>query len=89
METPTNEDLECLNGWPVGTVGYNSDKQLISLLNALCKKHGYGMIPQLCNWIEDIWRNPDKLQQYKNMRESRLRSLRGDTTLTEDPLESE
>lgn len=73
---PTEILTEVLNTWPPETIGYYRDVGLIALLNDLCKEHGYGFVPQLCNWIEDIWRNPEKVGEYRQMRADRIELLK-------------
>jgi len=51
-----DEMLTCLILWPDGTLGYAQEKQVVRLLNQLCKEYGYGRVPQLAAAIEDIWR---------------------------------
>lgn len=61
-----------LNSWPAGTVGFNNDVELIITLNQLCKKHGYGRIPQLMEAIEDLWRHPEKEPEYQAQHDERM-----------------
>jgi len=78
LDTPKDDLLnECLNAWPEGTVGYGRDQKLIKQLNDLCKEHGYGRIPQLAAAIEDIWRTPEKSNDHKKSRDTRMKLLTG------------
>ncbi len=76
LTPPTEEDLiSALNGWPEGTVGYEKEKKLIKELNTLGRKHGYGRLNQLTEMIEDLYRNPENLQNYKNERLKHIKLL--------------
>lgn len=75
--------LSCLNSWPDGTVGYYKEKDLIKVLNILCKKYGYGRVPQLCEQIRDIWYDENKVKLYQKKREERLELLEFDRKLVE------
>lgn len=55
-----DDQLKCLNSWPQGTTGHIEDEQLITLMNLLCKRHGYGRVSQLAQAVEEIWRNPEE-----------------------------
>jgi len=48
------------------------DSELVILLNRLCKVHGYGRVPQFAAMIEDIWRNPEKIAEYKKKQQDHL-----------------
>ena len=60
MKTPTLEDLECLNTYPKGTVGYWEERALVQDLLELCQKDGFGRVSQLSQLIEEIWRDGDE-----------------------------
>lgn len=75
MQTPTEDDLRCLNGWPDGSIGHAKETDAICCLLGLCKLLGFGRIPQLANAIEDIWRNPEKVKQYAEQRKAQLKIL--------------
>jgi hypothetical protein len=79
-----SEDLSCLNGWPFGTVGWEAEQRLITLLNVMCKEHGYGRVPQLAMAIEDIWRNPERLADYQEARKVRLEQMAADKKWLEE-----
>lgn len=64
-----NETLDCLNGWPEGTRGHAQEQKVIAALNELCKAFGYGRIPQLAAQIEDVWRNPERVEAYRRCSE--------------------
>lgn len=76
--TPHMDVLVSLNSWPEGTVGYNQENQLIAILLALCVEHGFGRVPQITAQIEDIWRNPEKVEEYFRIRNKRLQLLEED-----------
>ena len=65
---PTDILDHALNGWSDGTVGNDNERQAIQTLNELCKKHGYGRIPQLAKEIENIWRDPSRVEEYRKAR---------------------
>lgn len=75
MKTPTDAELSCLNSWPGGTNGYIQETELIHDLNELCKKHGYGRVPQVAQAINEIWNNPDEISKWLDYREKRLKLL--------------
>ena len=70
-----DKDLECLILWPKGTKGWNDDLVILKLLNSLCKTRGYGAIPQITAWIEQLWRDPSKKQDFEEQRQAHLKSL--------------
>jgi hypothetical protein len=57
--------LESLNAWPPEMVSWQRDAGLIKALNMLCKKFGYGAVLHMAAQIEDIWRHPEKVEDYK------------------------
>lgn len=67
--------LDSINTWPPGTVGYREEADVIVLLNSLCKKHGYGFIPQMTKMIEDIWREPKKAEEYAKIMRDRWEQI--------------
>jgi hypothetical protein len=75
FKTPSLADLLPLASWPKNTVGYVDDVQLIWTLHRLCEKHGYGWVHQLVGQIEDIWRNPERAEYWKQWHAERLRNL--------------
>lgn len=69
--------LDCLNSWPEGTRGYVQEQELISILNSLCKNHGYGRVPQLAASIEEIWRNPEvKIIEYEKIQDEHMKFMK-------------
>ena len=70
-----DEDLECLIMWPKGSKGWQNDYQLLRVLNTLCHQRGYGAVPQMASWIEEIWRDPEKKEYFAQMREQHLKIL--------------
>jgi len=73
MNTVTDKQLELLNGWPEGTVGFDRDKSMLTALNELCKLHGYGAVAQAAAWIEELWRDREgTFEKFEAMREERL-----------------
>jgi hypothetical protein len=75
MKTPSSEDLECLNLWPVGSNGYETEKLVIQTIAALCEISGFGRVPQIAASIEEIWRNPDLIEELKKKQKARLEML--------------
>ena len=73
---PVEEDeLDCLIIWPEHTVGFNSERSLVRLLNRLCQQHGYGRIPQLTEQIEALWRDPAKQAEFQAQRDAHLTQM--------------
>lgn len=72
----SDSDLACLVMWPDGTVGYDQEARIVKILNGLCREFGYGRIPQLAREIEDIWRNPERIDHYHAVREEHLKFMR-------------
>ena len=72
----SNEQIECLNCWPEGTIGNSTDRLLIQEINNLCKRFGYGRIPHIANALEEIWRNPEEgVKNWQEVRDERMRLL--------------
>ena len=78
VDPPTKEELASLNSWPEGTVGHIQEQKLLDALLLFCGHFGFGRVPQLCAQIEDIWRNPEKVELYAQMRQKRLDLLESD-----------
>lgn len=57
--------IEVLGTHPEGTEGWRREVVLIKTVNFLCRQYGYGAVPQLAAWIEDIWRNPENIQSHR------------------------
>lgn len=75
-ETVKKEDFKCLNSWPEGTIGYEEEKALINTLVSLCERFGFGRVPSLGNFIEDIWRGDEKtIEKYQKIRDERISML--------------
>ena len=72
MREPTLEDLHALVRWPYSTIGEQNEIEVIKTLLSLCRKFGFGRVPQLAKQIEDIWRNPEKLKSYEKEKEEHL-----------------
>lgn len=74
MSNPlTADQLKLLNGWPENSVGFHREMSLLHTLNRLCQEHGYGCVPQLAAWIEELWRNSEgTFEKFEAMREERL-----------------
>jgi len=68
MKKPTIEDLECLIRWPEGTVGCTENMRELSTLLTLMEGHGFGAIPQMARWIEDIWNHPERIEHYEKQK---------------------
>lgn len=68
MITPSLSDLDYLVGWPPGTKGEAEDRKMIRGLLQLCTRHGFGRVPQVAACIEDIWRNPDRIERYQSLK---------------------
>ena len=69
------EDAECLVGWPVGSVGHQNELVAISKLLQLCDSCGYGRIPQLARQIESLWRDPSKIQEIRQERDTEMEMM--------------
>lgn len=72
MNPVSDELLELLNGFPAGTMGFAEEEALLKALNLLCREHGYGRVPQLCAWLEELWRHPDRAEAFRTMRAGRV-----------------
>jgi len=85
-----DEDLNgLLNGWPEGTVGHQIDGELITTLNQLGKKHGYGRLHQVTEAIEDLWRHPQKKLEYQAIHDKRMEILGGNVPeMLKKPIEA-
>jgi hypothetical protein len=75
MQVPKNEDLECLNLWPVGSIGYDTEKIIIETISALCQIGGFGRVPQIAASIEEIWRRPESIEKFKKEQEERFEMM--------------
>jgi len=67
--------IEAIYTWPEGTVGRQKEIELLKLLNRLCKEHGYGAIPQYCDWIKQLWLDNTKVEDFKKANKERLEML--------------
>lgn len=76
MKVPSNDDLECLNGWPESTNGYITEKTVIETINGISKIIGYGRMLQIVQGIHDIWRDEEKISEFQEWREKRLEKLK-------------
>ena len=75
MKSPTLKELECLIRWPDLTVGAQEERTLVHQLLILCRKYGFGRIPQLASSIEQIWRDPEKIKEFQNQKEKHLQFM--------------
>lgn len=64
--------LEPLIMWPKHSIGWAGEWNAIDQLNDLCKKHGYGRVPQLAAQIEALWRNPGRRAEFEKARQEHL-----------------
>jgi len=79
MERPRITDLyDALVLYPPGSRGEEHDKKMIRELLGLCEMHGFGRVPQVANAIEEIWRDPERLEHYKKLKESHQKLLAAD-----------
>lgn len=69
-----DEVAALLVGFPGGTLGHAREAALVRLLNLLCRQHGYGYVPQIAAWIEDLWRHPEKVEEYRRWQADRIAS---------------
>lgn len=67
--------LECLICWPKGTVGCEQERQLLTTLNALCKRFGYGRVYQLVDQINQLWYDPSKADGFRKASDGHNRLL--------------
>lgn len=58
-------DLDCLVGWPVGSAGEAREREVVRQLLSLCEENGFGRVSQLAQQIEDVWRKPAKIAEYR------------------------
>lgn len=85
MSLLTNEQINCLNGWPEGTIGHVQEQIVIWTLNHFCQEHGYGRIKQIVDGIHDIWTNPEMQEKFESRRSQRMALLKDSFNLsTED-----
>lgn len=75
LDRPSLEELSVLNSWPLKTNGYNEEILLILELKKLCDIHGYGRVHQLMQGIHDIWRDPEKVEDFKKSRKAHLKFM--------------
>ena len=75
IDPPTMDELRCLNGYPEGTVEYTQEDQLITQMRELCILHGFGRVEQLMSAIEEIWRDPEAVKKWQELREERMEIL--------------
>jgi hypothetical protein len=59
------ENVECLIRWPKGSQGWYAEYSILKTLLAMCESQGYGRIPQLAKQIEEIWRDPKKVEYFQ------------------------
>ena len=76
MNDLKDEQLKCLIMWQEGTVGYYQEFMLIKTLNELCKKFGYGRVPQIAQQIEQIWRDEDKIQEFEKIQQEHIEFIK-------------
>lgn len=74
-DIPSLEDLKCLVMFPEGTIGAQQEHELIETLYLLCRKHGFGRVPHLANAIEQIWREPEKIDAYRKMQRNHRKMM--------------
>lgn len=77
-----DEHLQFLNMWPEDMPLYNVEQCNLRLLNSLCRTYGYGRIPQLAAMLEDLWRHPGDLEDFKKARQNQLDVLQKERGLT-------
>jgi len=75
LDRPTEEELQCLVDWPEGTTGNQDEKSMLKCLIALCDSQGFGRVHQMMNAIEEIWRDPKKVEKWKKLKTERFASL--------------
>jgi len=63
-------DLACLNWWPDDSPRYAETQKALEQLVALCDKHGYGGLPQMAEGIQAIWRNPNKIAHFQELKDA-------------------
>lgn len=79
MGRPRLEDIyDALVLFPPGSLGEEHDRRMLRELLGLCEMHGFGRVPQAAAAIEDIWRNPERLEHYKKLKEDHFRLLAAD-----------
>ena len=71
-----DEVLDSVIMWPEGTRGFHEERQVLRMLNRLCKQMGYGRLPQMTAAIEEVWRGGDPaVAKYARMRQEHLDSV--------------
>ena len=69
--------MECLIGWPEGTIGYREEKIALQKLIEVANVIGFGRMSQLAASVEKIWIDPDlMLPKQIAIRDDRLEKLR-------------
>lgn len=69
--------LDSINWFPPGSLGHQHYQTLIRILNALCRDYGYGGVPAMAAMIEDIWRRPEKAEEYRKQMAERHEGIIG------------
>lgn len=67
--------VDNLIDYPVGTSGHYEMIHLLTRLNELCKRHGYGAVPQYAKWIEEVWRDPAKVKELNEFMTERREAM--------------
>lgn len=90
FDSLSNEQIECINSWPNGTLGNSTERLVIQELNDLCKRFGYGRVPQIANALEEIWRNPEEGgKKWQDIQNQRMKLLEEDRKWLEENKEEE
>lgn len=77
MRKLTIEQIECLIGWPEGTIGYREEKIALQKLIEVANVVGFGRMSQLAARMERMWTDPDLiLPKQIAIRDDRLEKLR-------------
>ena len=69
------KDIECLNGWPKGSTEYHHEEAALNALLDMCKKFGFGRLPQMASQIEELWREDKTSEDFEKQRQERFAEM--------------
>lgn len=78
MDIITADDLNCLNAWPEGTVGYQQERDMIAAIHQFGIERGYGRVSQLASAMYEIAMTTDRdkeIAKRQAIRDDRMQLL--------------